>query len=72
MYDGHDMENYGSDAKQIHRYTPPGLATTTLELAYGTTFLATTNTHTKLDAACTYPDLIFARLSVSVIVILLP
>ena len=48
---------------KIHRYTPPGLATTTLELAYGTTFLATTNTRTKLDAACTYPDLTFARLS---------
>ena len=49
--------------KNIHRYTPPGLATTTLELAYGTTFLATTHTRTKLDAACTYPDLTFARLS---------
>ncbi len=44
------MENVGSDANKLQKNTPPGRARHALQLAYGTTFLATTLARQKLDA----------------------
>ena len=44
------MENVEPDARQLQKYTAPGLARHVLWLAYGATFFASKNGRQKLDA----------------------